>query len=73
MANSIVGDASRKCPSAPQLIADTIARAVTANRPKTRLVVGFGVKPMIFIRRLLFDRIFYGFIRMTTAVSRTQF
>lgn len=42
MALSMVGEASRKRQSPPQLIADTIAKAVSAGRPKTRYAVGFG-------------------------------
>lgn len=72
MAESMVGDASRKRQSPPELIADTIAKAVSANRPKTRYAVGFGAKPMIFIRRLLSDRAFDGFMRMATGISRAQ-
>lgn len=72
MAESMVGEASRKRQSPPELIADTIAKAVTANRPKTRYAVGFGAKPMIFMRRLLSDRAFDGFMRMATGISRVQ-
>lgn len=72
MAESMVGEASRKRQSPPELIADTIAKAVTAKRPKTRYAVGFGAKPMIFMRRLLSDRAFDGFMRMATGISRAQ-
>ncbi|BET11195.1 oxidoreductase [Pandoraea sputorum] len=70
MAESMVGEASRKRQSPPQLIADTIGKAVSARRPKTRYAVGFGAKPMIFIRRLLSDRAFDGFMRVATGISR---
>lgn len=70
MAESMVGEASRKRQSPPELIADTIAKAVTAKRPKTRYAVGFGAKPMIFMRRLLSDRAFDGFMRMATGISK---
>lgn len=69
MAESMIGEASRKRQSPPELIADTIARAVGAHRPKTRYAVGFGAKPMIFMRRLLSDRAFDGFMRMATGIS----
>ena len=72
MAESMVGEASRKRQSPPQLIADTIARAVTARRPRTRYAVGFGAKPMIFLRRILSDRAFDGFMRMATGISRVS-
>lgn len=70
MAESMVGEASRKRQSPPQLIADTIAKAVTARRPKTRYAVGFGAKPMIFMRRWLSDRAFDSLMRMATGISR---
>lgn len=71
MANSMVGEASRKRQSPPQLIADTIAEAVTARRPKTRYAVGFGAKPMIFMRRILSDRAFDGLMRRATGITKT--
>ncbi|MCL6333822.1 oxidoreductase [Pectobacterium carotovorum subsp. carotovorum] len=70
MADSMVGESSRKRQSSPQVIADTIAQAVNARRPKTRYAVGFGAKPMICIRRLLSDRLFDRFMRMATGISR---
>jgi NAD(P)-dependent dehydrogenase (short-subunit alcohol dehydrogenase family) len=44
--------------SPPSLIAETIVKAVTANRPKTRYAVGFMARPTIFLRRVLSDRMF---------------
>ncbi len=70
MADSMVGESSRKRQSSLQMIADTIAQAVSAHRPKTRYAVGFGAKPMICIRRLLSDRLFDRFMRMATGISR---
>ncbi|MBP5077106.1 oxidoreductase [Pseudomonas chlororaphis] len=70
MARSMVGETSRKYQSPPQVIADTIARAVSARRPKTRYAVGFGAKPLIFLRRLLSDRAFDGLMRLATGISR---
>lgn len=70
MAESMVGEASRKRQSSPALIAETIARAVSARRPKTRYAVGFGAKPMIFLRCLLSDRAFDGLMRLATGISR---
>jgi len=71
MAQSMVGEASVKRQSPPQLIADTIAKAMTASRPKTRYAVGFGAKPMIFMRGVLSDRAFDGMMRMATGISKT--
>lgn len=70
MAESMVGEVSRKRQSPPELIADTVAKAVSVSRPKTRYAVGFGAKPMIFMRRLLSDRAFDGLMRMATGISR---
>lgn len=69
MAESMIGEASRKRQSPPELIANTIAKAVTAKKPKTRYAVGFGAKPMIFIRKILSDRAFDGFMRMATGIT----
>lgn len=69
MAESMAGETSRERQSPPELIAETIGKAVTARRPKTRYAVGFGAKPMIFMRGLLSDRTFDGFMRMATGIS----
>jgi NAD(P)-dependent dehydrogenase (short-subunit alcohol dehydrogenase family) len=50
--------------SPPSLIADTILKAITARRPKTRYAVGFGARPSIFLRWLLSDRMFDRIISM---------
>lgn len=71
MAQSMVGEASVKRQSPPQLIADTIAKAAAASMPKTRYAVGFGARPMIFMRGILSDRAFDGFMRMATGISKT--
>jgi NAD(P)-dependent dehydrogenase (short-subunit alcohol dehydrogenase family) len=44
--------------SPPSLIADTILKAITARRPKTRYAAGFGARPFIFLRKILSDRMF---------------
>ena len=62
--------ASRRRQSPPQLIADTIAGAVTAARPKTRYAVGFAARPTIFLRRLLSDRAYDGLMRRATGISK---
>jgi NADP-dependent 3-hydroxy acid dehydrogenase YdfG len=68
MAESMIGRASRQRQSPPELIADTIAKAVQTRRPKTRYAVGFGARPMIFLRRLLPDRAFDRFMRLATGI-----
>ncbi|HEV3356144.1 MAG TPA: oxidoreductase [Pseudonocardiaceae bacterium] len=50
--------------SDPKVIANAIARAATARRPRTRYAVGMGAKPAIFLRWLLPDRAFDGLIRL---------
>jgi NADP-dependent 3-hydroxy acid dehydrogenase YdfG len=72
MAESMVGEASRKRQSPPEVIANTIAKAVIARRPKTRYAVGFGAKPMIFLRALLSDRAFDGLMRRATGISKVS-
>ncbi len=44
--------------SSPSVIANVIAMAVTARRPRTRYTAGYGAKPIIFLRRILPDRWF---------------
>jgi NAD(P)-dependent dehydrogenase (short-subunit alcohol dehydrogenase family) len=48
--------------SPPSVIADTIARAVTARRPRTRYVAGRGARTIITARQLLPDRAFDALI-----------
>jgi hypothetical protein len=42
--------------SAPEVVADAIAKAVTARRPKTRYAIGAGAKPAVLMARFLPDR-----------------
>lgn len=42
----------------PRAIANTVLRAVTARRPKTRYLRGFMAKPAVFLRGILPDRAF---------------
>ena len=72
MAESMIGRASRQRQSPPELIADTIAKAVQTRRPKTRYAVGFGARPMIFLRRLLPDRAFDRFMRLATGIPHQR-
>jgi NAD(P)-dependent dehydrogenase (short-subunit alcohol dehydrogenase family) len=70
MALSMIGEASVKRQSPPQIVADAVARAVAARRPKTRYAIGFGAKPMIFMRGILTDRAFDGMMRMATGITK---
>ncbi|MEM1118471.1 MAG: oxidoreductase [Bacteroidota bacterium] len=49
--------------SPPSVVADAIARAVVADRPKTRYAVGDQALLAVTARRLLSDRMFDAFIR----------
>ncbi len=44
--------------SPPSVIADTIVKALRAKRPKTRYASGQFAKPLLFLRRLISDRMF---------------
>ncbi|WP_243291830.1 oxidoreductase [Bacillus sp. FJAT-47783] len=44
--------------SSPKLIAETVLRAIESKKPKTRYLVGKFAKPMVFLRRILSDRMF---------------
>jgi len=44
--------------SPPEVIANTISRALKAKRPQTRYAVGKYAKPMIGLRKWFGDRVF---------------
>ncbi|TQS29487.1 oxidoreductase [Microbispora sp. KK1-11] len=71
VATSLSSPANARRNSPPRAIADAIANAVTARRPKTRYTAGFGAKPLIFIRWLLPDRAFDALIARATGLPRT--
>lgn len=60
------GSTTRSSP--PSVVADAIARAATARRPRTRYVVGFAARPLIATRALLPDRLFDALIRRAAAI-----
>jgi short-subunit dehydrogenase len=68
VAQSLVSESTQRRSSPPELIAKTIAKAVTARRPKTRYAVGYGAKPIIFMHDVLPDRAFDALIRRATGV-----
>lgn len=49
--------------SKPELIARTISKAIRARRPRTRYLIGFSAKPMIWIKNIFGDRVFDWVIR----------
>lgn len=44
--------------SNPELIAKTVRKAVTKHRPRTRYLIGFGAKPMVWTHKIFGDRVF---------------
>ncbi|QDH17223.1 oxidoreductase [Swingsia samuiensis] len=70
VAHSLQNEANAKLLSSPEVIANTIVKAVSIRKPKTRYAVGFGAKPLIFLRALLSDRCFDSLIRRATGVSK---
>ena len=48
----------------PIVIANTIVKAATARKPKTRYLVGYAAKPIVFIRRIVSDRMFDKIVKM---------
>lgn len=64
--NSSKPRARRTSPSS--VVAKTVARAATARRPRTRYQVGFGARPVIFLSRVLPDRVFDSVMRRTFAL-----
>jgi NAD(P)-dependent dehydrogenase (short-subunit alcohol dehydrogenase family) len=52
--------------SKPELIAGTVRKAVTKNRPRTRYLVGFGAKPMVWTHKIFGDRVFDWVIKNFT-------
>lgn len=51
-------------PSPPSVVAKTIVQAVNARHPKTRYATGGGAKIILFLRRILSDRVFDALMRM---------
>ncbi len=71
VAKSLRSEANANRNSPPSVIADAIAKAVEADRPKTRYAVGFGAKPLIAARGLLSDRQFDALISRATGLPRS--
>jgi NAD(P)-dependent dehydrogenase (short-subunit alcohol dehydrogenase family) len=68
VAASLTSEATQRRSSPPELIADTVAKAVTTSRPKTRYATGYGARPIIFLHDVLPDRWFDSFMRRATGV-----
>ncbi|MFC9607204.1 oxidoreductase [Streptomyces niveus] len=70
VASSLRSEANANRNSPPAVVADSIGKAVTARRPKTRYVTGFGARPLIALRRILPDRTFDTVISRAVSMSR---
>lgn len=68
MARSMDSELADRRTSPPSVIADAIAKAVTARRPRARYLVGFAAKPLVTLRRVLPDRAFDFTIKRATGV-----
>jgi NAD(P)-dependent dehydrogenase (short-subunit alcohol dehydrogenase family) len=68
MAERMGSEAGSRRNSPPSVIADVIGKAVTASRPRSRYVAGYGARPLILLRRVLPDRAFDMVIRRATGV-----
>jgi NAD(P)-dependent dehydrogenase (short-subunit alcohol dehydrogenase family) len=55
--------------SRPDVIANAVARAVTARSPRTRYAVGLGAKPILLARRVFPDKAFDAMVRFTFRVG----
>ncbi|MGW3598481.1 oxidoreductase [Streptomyces sp. NPDC005167] len=69
-ATAVASSLRAKRNSPPTVIADAIAKAVTARRPKTRYATGFGARPLIALRRILPDRAFDAVISRAVGMPR---
>ena len=70
VASSLRSEANAKRNSPPSVIADVVGKAVTATRPKTRYVAGFGARPLLFTRRHTSDRTFDFVISRAVGLPR---
>ena len=70
VASALRSEANAERNSPPSVIADTIGRAVTARRPRTRYAKGFGARPLIALRRILPDRAFDAVISRAIGLAR---
>lgn len=44
--------------SNPKIISRAISKVINSRRPKTRYLIGFGAKPLVFLHTILLARIF---------------
>jgi NAD(P)-dependent dehydrogenase (short-subunit alcohol dehydrogenase family) len=70
VAEGLVSERAGKRYAPAEMVADTIVKAATADKPKTRYAVGRGSKAAIAIRRVLSDRAFDAMISRMSGVPR---
>jgi len=70
VAKTLRSGSNPKRNSPPSVIADAVAKAITARNPKTRYAAGFGARPLIAARRLLTDRLFDTLISRAVGLPR---
>jgi NAD(P)-dependent dehydrogenase (short-subunit alcohol dehydrogenase family) len=68
VADMLSSESNRSRNSSPQVVADAIAKAVDARRPRTRYAMGFGAKPLIALKWLLPDRAFDAIVKRAVGV-----
>ncbi len=57
-ADGMIKNYSGNMLSKPELIAKTVRKAVTKRHPRTRYLIGFGAKPMVWTHKIFGDRVF---------------
>ena len=55
---TLIDETYKRVGSEPIVIAKTITKAINSNNPKTRYAVGGGAKLLLFMRRILSDKLF---------------
>jgi NAD(P)-dependent dehydrogenase (short-subunit alcohol dehydrogenase family) len=55
---NLISPSGRLVGSPPRVVAETVVRAISARRPRTRYAVGQGARPILLLRALLPDRAF---------------
>lgn len=62
-ADGMIRNYSGNMLSKPELVAKTVRKAVTKRRPRTRYLIGFGAKPIVWIHKIFGDRVFDWIIK----------
>ncbi len=70
-AGFLTGAAAGRVGSPPDVVAGTILGAIRARRPRTRYATGGGARGILFLRRVLSDRMFDGLMRRMSGHGRS--